>query len=276
MVKFSDRVGITQPPTELQVNSMNAELRNSMWNALVQVLETGDLHWRRVVTHLFIYFFKEPVDNMRSTIRFCRDDLRERFMECEWYDVYNIIEELLPNIEEITSYNIMKEEFEILLNYVLKRELSGYRIIKGKLVPITDEREIQTIREATSTSSSLGLNGVNQHITNSLRLLGKKPDPDYLNSIKESISAVESICELLTGEKAFGKALKKLSGKLSLHGAIEKGFLSLYGYTSDEDGIRHAILELKDVGFAEAKFMLVTCSAFVNFVIDKARQAKMF
>jgi hypothetical protein len=50
---------------------------------------------------------------------------------------------------------------------------------------------------------------------------------------------------------------------------------NLYGYTSDESGIRHAILESKDIGFAEAKFMLVTCSAFVNFAVDKAKAAKL-
>ncbi len=41
--------------------------------------------------------------------------------------------------------------------------------------------------------------------------------------------------------------------------------LKLYGYSSDEDGIRHAILEEKEIGFDEAKFMLVACSGFVNY-----------
>ena len=47
-----------------------------------------------------------------------------------------------------------------------------------------------------------------------------------------------------------------------------KAFNMLYGYTSDANGIRHA----GNIGgpsstFEEAKFMLVSCSAFVNYLI---------
>ena len=278
MIKFSDRMGITQPPTELQINSMNAELRNSLWNVLVRVLQMGEFHWCRALKHLFLHFFKEPVDaidDIFGVVRLCRDRLRQRFVESEWYDVYNIIQEILEWIEIITKSEVKKEEFESVLNYVLIREVSGYRAIEGELAPITNEQEIETIRQAVSTSSSLGFNGVKEHITTALELLGKKPDPDYRNSIKESISAVESICRWLTGETDFGKALKKLSEKISLHGALRSGFSSIYGYTSDKNGIKHAILEQKDIDFAEAKFMLIACSAFVNFIIDKARQTRI-
>ena len=81
-----------------------------------------------------------------------------------------------------------------------------------------------------------------------------------------------SIVKQLTGEEGGGldKALAKLEEKIKFHGAFKSGLLSLYGYTSDEHGIRHAILEERNVGFDEAKFMLVSCSALVNFLISKA------
>ena len=276
MAKFSDRIGVTQPPTELQINSMNDELRNSLWNLLVGFLGKQDtFYFTKALKLLFDGFFKEPVDDLPEYEHQNKDLLRERFMKCEWYDVYNIIEEILKMIQLITEGVISKEKFQNTLNYILERELSGYRAIEGGLVPITDKQEIEAIRQAVSTSSSLGLNGVREHITKALELLGKKPKPDYRNSIKESISAVESICRRLTGEKNFGKALNKLSQKISLHRALKSGFSSIYGYTSDEGGIRHPILEQTDIGFPEAKFMLVACSAFVNFIIDKAREAKI-
>jgi len=46
--------------------------------------------------------------------------------------------------------------------------------------------------------------GVAERIDTALALLGKKPEPDYRNSIKESISAVEAVVKLLTGEKSGG------------------------------------------------------------------------
>ena len=102
--------------------------------------------------------------------------------------------------------------------------------------------------------------------------MSKKPDPDYRNSIKESISAVEATVKIIAGEKAGGlsDALKILDEQVPMHGALREGLLKLYGYTSDAGGIRHALLEEETIGFDEAKFMLVTCSAFVNYLIPKA------
>lgn len=48
---------------------------------------------------------------------------------------------------------------------------------------------------------------------------------------------------------------------------MKKAFSSLYGYTSDDAGIRHALTDNdRNVDFHEAKFMLVTCSSFINFL----------
>lgn len=116
--------------------------------------------------------------------------------------------------------------------------------------------------------------GTAEHLETAITLLSQKPKADYRNSIKESISAVESIVKQLTGGENGGmdKALAKLEAKVKFHGAFKSGLLSLYGYTSDEHGIRHAILEEPNVGFDEAKFMLVSCSALVNFLISKANK----
>jgi hypothetical protein len=69
--------------------------------------------------------------------------------------------------------------------------------------------------------------------------------PDYRNCVKESISAVESAARQIAGEGAkLADALAALERKgVTLHPALKKGFLRLYGYTSDDDGIRHAILD---------------------------------
>ena len=53
---------------------------------------------------------------------------------------------------------------------------------------------------------------------------------------------------------------------LGLHGALKSAFNSLYGFTSDSNGIRHALLDETNLTFDDAKFMLVTCSAFVNYL----------
>jgi len=63
-----------------------------------------------------------------------------------------------------------------------------------------------------------------------------------------------------------------MESKRNLHPALKGAFDKLYGYTSDADGIRHALLEEDKVTFEQAKFMLVVCSAFTNYVVGTLKQ----
>jgi len=276
VAKFSDRLGITQPPNEIQVDTINDDLRNSLWNWILEVLQYD--RGEKSIRLIWKDHFKMPLNELNNSYSRNVALLHEYFVKSEWFEAYNFVEFIFQNIvvkvQRPNSFKAVEDN----LNHVLERELAGYRMLNMELVPITDKQEVESVRQAMSEPSSLGLEGPSLHITKALSLLGKKPEPDYANSIKESISAVESICKLLTGEKSGGidKALAKLSAQTSLHPALKQALSNLYGYTSDESGIRHAILETKNIGFAEAKFMLVACSTFVNFVVEKARQAKLF
>ena len=153
------------------------------------------------------------------------------------------------------------------LNEVFEKECVGYRMIDEKIVAITDPIEIKEIEDCLD----IQFQGPKSHIQKALGFLADREHKDYKNSIKESISAVESICEIIVGSESatLGKALKALKDKkINIHPALEKAFSSLYGYTSDEGGIRHAEgLFESNVSFEEAKYMLVSCCAFVNYLI---------
>jgi hypothetical protein len=60
---------------------------------------------------------------------------------------------------------------------------------------------------------------------------------------------------------------------IPMHPSLKSAFQNLYGYTSDANGIRHALLEEANLDFEDAKFMLVSCSAFVNYLVAKASKA---
>jgi hypothetical protein len=55
-----------------------------------------------------------------------------------------------------------------------------------------------------------------------------------------------------------GPALSKLEKSVRVHPALRKGFGSLYGFTSDEKGIRHALLDepMAQVDETDALYML--------------------
>lgn len=68
-------------------------------------------------------------------------------------------------------------------------------------------------------------------------------------------------------------AMKKIKSGCQLHRAFEKGLSALYGHTSDASGIRHALTEAVEApSYADAKFMLVACSSFINYLLTKAAE----
>jgi len=76
--------------------------------------------------------------------------------------------------------------------------------------------------------------------------------------------------ELTGNPKAtLGDALSMLEKNNHLHPALKKGFSTIYGYTSDEGGIRHAMLDEPTITVTDAKFFLVSCSTFINYLKAK-------
>jgi len=210
---------------------------------------------------IWFRYFKLPLDTLEDNRSFIFENLRTHYFKCNWFEVYDFVEFVAEN------YPFRDEEsFISACNIALQTEMSAYRLVDGKIVRITAEEEIAEIEEAVHGGAS----PVRTHLGRALELLSDRKKPDYRNSIKESISSVESLVQIALGEKGtLGSLVKKLEIDAGIHPALTKSLSSLYGYTSDEDGIRHAILNSPKVEFEDAKFMLVVCSAFVNFVQSK-------
>ncbi len=183
----------------------------------------------------------------------------------EWYVIFDFLERYLSISKADTV-----SEMTAIFNHILADEVSGYRVVDKIVVPITNSAEIETIMSAAETQYQ----SVNTHIKKALTLFADRKKPDYENAIKESISAVEAMCCVITGtsgkQATLGNAIKKLEDKgIHIHGGMKQGFKDLYGYASDENGIRHGGIDFKNVPPEDAKFMLVSCSAFVNYLIEK-------
>lgn len=285
MSLFSEREGIKPARSIIQINSMDDALKSGLWNAL------DVLYWHKVkpsyeghllhpnkdmyalFTRLWDSYFKKPIDTMPDYWPDTREGVRDYFFSCKWYEVYDFIEFIASAYID----DSVNKQFMDTCNFILERELSAYRFVGGKIARITSEIEITEIEEAIESTDSL--KSVNSHLRLALDLLADRKSPDYRNSVKESISAVEGICGLMSGEPktTLGQALKEIEkqSRVELHPALKKAFDSLYGYTSDAEGIRHALLAEPNLDFEDAKFMLVACSAFINYLKIKSSKAGM-
>jgi len=190
----------------------------------------------------------------------------------EWYTKFDLIEFSIRILRNSTPQNdrhyaAIVDNFIKLLNSTFKRLDYAYRVVDDQIVEITDQEEIAAIEEAVRQTSA-----VKTHLEEALKHLSNRPAPDYRNSIKESISAVEALCREITGESTLGPALKSLEKNgVVIPRFMLTGIEKLYVYTNDPNtGIRHALMDDKELpSFEEAKFMLVACSAFVNYIQGK-------
>jgi hypothetical protein len=216
--RFSERKGLKKARTEIQVNSMDEALRNRLWNVL------DYYYWRRCsleydeitgemgsfLNKLWHNYFKEPVDTISDygSWEEALENIRERYFELQWFEVYDFLEFVADNFPDEDA----NQRFTKTCNDVLEKELSAYRFVGGLITQVTSETEISTIEESLESP----LKTVNAHLENALRLMSDRKSPDYRNSIKESISAVEAICRVIAqDDKAtLGKALDKIEKKI--------------------------------------------------------------
>ena len=93
--------------------------------------------------------------------------------------------------------------------------------------------------------------------------------PDYENSIKESISAVESCLMILLQEP--NGTLGKIIKQAKLDPDIERLVSQAYGYASNKDFVRHGGTEQSKLTKAEADFFLDFSASSIVYITSKLR-----
>lgn len=274
---FSDRNGIKPENIEIQLKDFDkrtrVQLQNMINNMYAKTYNYGLNEWDSEIQEFFRYvlgdIYAEPTDVQK---RYYATDIfliiNNTINKDSYDEVLTVIEALVQYWDSymqkwrpdyyIEYYGYVDKSLYEEANEVFEKEYIGYRFIDEKITPISDKYEMAAVNEALQNVYQ----PVREHISKANSLLADRENPDYENSIKESISAVEAICEIIVGESGtLGKLLTKLEQKgVYIHSALQLAYKNLYGYTSDASGIRHAKdLGGKDSTFEEAKYMLVAC-----------------
>ena len=282
---FSERMGFTKPKS-VQINDLDGDARMALYNAYQRLSSTIPLkgqyqYWQAVISQFLKMSEKHNIvrsfDGRAEASQDATNRIYEILFRSHWYESFDLIEFIYPvwldcfslELEKIRM-PVVRTAFAKIVNDALKQENVGWRFSKGKIVPIQSQEEQDTIERALDAPFA----GARNHIQQSLVLFSDRSKPDYANSIKESISAVESICKEITGKEKFSDAVNKLG--IPMHPAFQKAAKQLYGFTSDEAGVRHAATGEPplQVNQATARYMLIVCSAMVNFITDQKSDAK--
>lgn len=264
---FSETIISKEIPTVLQ-NALCSSF--DRLRTFIRYNYGGETYYYAIQRHIWTKFM-----NKRENDYVYGKDVITAYLEnpgYKWFEKFDIIEEALYFLKE---YKNLWEQRRPLCFEQLKNDLNsefvrlnvGHRVVDDCITDIISNCEIESVEKAINRSDDQ----VKEHFQNAIMLYSQRPEADYRNSIKESISAVEAYCRKKTGEGTLGKALKKLDDAgIMIHPRLKAALEQLYAYTNNGDtGIRHALIEGEHIpSHAEALFMLVSCSALVNYLED--------
>jgi hypothetical protein len=130
-MRFSQRIGKKPIKTEIQITSMDSELRTALWNAFqlffldeVRSAYISDTRFETFFKILWSKFFKLTLDSLDDYFPDTCQKIRKWFFESEWFEVYDFIEFVANQ-----DYAIDAPKFRKYCNSVFEGELSGYRFV---------------------------------------------------------------------------------------------------------------------------------------------------
>ena len=281
---FSQREGRAPLPEVMKLEHVPWKFRQLAWHFVDSAIRNkthfdfdmyDNEHSRGIDSIIWSYRFEiqlEPHDDIsHSTPSKDREVSRKLLLDGEYHDVLTFVEYILRH-EECSDklYASLKHGFDQSPIAYYAEKIDG----QPTIIPRINREAGEATRRAIQTISEGVTVGAATHLRQAAERINAR---QYADSIADSIHAVESVARVIDPKASgtLGPALKSLEKTgLLKHPVLTEAFNKLYGYTNDEQGIRHALLERNaaDVGQDEAVFMFSACASFAAYLTDKHRQ----
>ena len=242
---FAQREGLVTIPPQLKPGELSREARAGLWSVIHQSLEPSKSHSYRPVLlapwlNILRDWYVDTQHQMADEISIYAEGHLHRLAAMFKGGKYD---EILGFSEYVLRHNACPQIVREGITASLIQARTAYTIVDGDTVcPVSSGEEAAVIAKAFDDLAKTPFEGAKSHLKAAAEFLtaGK-----YADSVRESVHSVESTARLLTPKatSGLGPALAELEKSQAIHGAMKAGFGSLYGYSSDERGIRHPLLE---------------------------------
>jgi hypothetical protein len=276
-ITFEQAEGAASLPYQLQPQEMSQKLRGALWVALYQALRDTRVYdhndnemvgppYDTILGRVHTFHYEGWIDEFDPSFDRQTGSIKKRLADGSYIDVLGFVQAILRDED-------CPDNFRDSIRNALRYANAAYVVVDDDtIVPKGSPEEAAAIDRAFGDLRSKEFVGARQHLKNAADLLSAGK---YAESVRESIHSVESVARVLELTADLSKALSRLEQRAEIHGAMKKGFLALYGYTSDERGIRHPLLDEQksNVDETDAMFMIGACASFNSYMINRARQA---
>ena len=278
-ISFSQKYGYEEIPRPLNLEELPKEARTRIWNLfydrLGKTTRSGDVFetyigppWDEIFHTIHTTFYSLPLDEWDPDFEHFRKKLRERILSesIPFNKVFDLI-------QCVMRHPLCPRKFITRMRNVFSESRLAYTLDFGPpptIVPAVTAQEGAAIVESLQSLRKGGLDASVIHLGRASTYIN---EGKWADSVRESIHAVESVARQLdpNAAKTLGPALNSINRQRKLHPAFQQAFERLYGYTNDEQGIRHPLLDQADaeVGQDEAVFMLGACASFASYLLRK-------
>jgi hypothetical protein len=266
-------------PTQLKLKEISQELRAWLWNVIYTHLDEATEYpstggrpflrspWVGILKYEHVARDHAMTDEFENDARKLTSKVKQIFEKGDHVAIFGWLQYVL-------RLNTCPHKLADEIERALRIGRAAYRVLdRDTIVPIGSDAELETLKRAFADLATSEFQGARAHLQNAAEELTAGR---YADSIRESIHSVEATARVLEPKaKALNSALDRLESKTKIHNKLKHGFGNLYGYTSDERGIRHPLLDDRtaNVDETDALFMIGACAAFVSYLINKGRAA---
>lgn len=291
---FSQRYGLEPLPQPMQLEELSDDLRREIWNATFHFLTMDrsgnhpsmgmlgavpDHQTPIIIRNVLGKFLKLPHDEIDTNVRFHERHANYRqTKKIILREAFNKVLDLIEIVANLPDKPKGTTKFIDIIQHQFERHAAAYWLDTSsrpfQFYPRSSKEQGVAMQQAIKTLRESGMEGASTHLSQAAEHIKAQ---QYGDSIADSIHAVGSVARVIDprASKKLGPALDSLEkANLLKHPALKEAFKKLYGYTSDEPGIRHPLLDQgsPDVGLDEAVFMLGACASFAAYLVNKHRQ----
>ena len=284
---FSQRHGYESMPEQMRLEELSDDLRREIWNEARRLFllmrkstPMGSYYFEDKAARIIERIIGELENISEDGVSTDYDNVLEFFRLYVFNSPFNKVLDLVELIiRENPKLQIEEDRFGTEIRRSFEKYAAAYWLdmlnFPPRFFPRSTKMQGDATRLALAAIHNEGMEGAETHLRQAADHINAR---QFADSITDSIHAVESVARTLDPKaKTLGEALSSLerSGLLK-HPALKEAFSKLYGYTSDEQGIRHALLDKAspDVDLDEAMFMFGACASFAAYLVNKHRKAE--
>jgi hypothetical protein len=268
--RFSRRQGHEPQDAPIRIrHEAPAELRE----AVVQIAYEVDLGPKHVRAAICQLLRRRPDPSNWSDFPNVDGEVHDLIEGCEWFEVYDIIEELCEYIRHGggVSWGAARpnvDRFSEEINRYFRREGIGWQLVGCRIEARGEEAFETSLETARSTLKETGRGTAENEIHQARLDLSRRPEPDITGAIQHSLAGLEAVARDVTGnpKATLGEILKKQPDLVPppLDQCIEKA----WGYASEFG--RH-LREGRKPSYEEAELLVGLAATVVTYLVRRDR-----